>query len=82
MPYTIGTGGSKWESKDLSYKVTKYSIGLSRGAVDETTARAFKVWEDATCFNFTRQDVGDVNIEISFDGDYSFDGDVDVVGCC
>ena len=79
VPYTIGTGRSKWDSKDLSYKVTKYSIGLSRGAVDETTARAFKVWEDATCFNFTRQDVGNVDIEISFDGDYSFDGEVDAL---
>ena len=79
QPYRIGEEGL-WESMDLSYKVTKYSRGVSRGAVDETIKRAFKIWEDATCFNFTRKDKESVDIEISFESgihgdDYPFDGE-------
>jgi len=66
QPYRIGEEGL-WESMELSYKVTKYSPRVPRGAVDETVQRAFKIWEDATCFNFTRKDKESVDIEISFE---------------
>jgi len=71
--------GSRWKTKDLTYKITKYPKGLSKKAVDETIAKAFKVWEDATDLKFTKKNSGKVHIEIRFESgshgdDDAFDG--------
>jgi matrix metalloproteinase-14 (membrane-inserted) len=52
---------------DLTYKITKYPKGLSKKEVDETVAKAFKVWEDATDLTFTKKNGGNVHIEIKFE---------------
>jgi len=67
--------GSRWKTKDLTYKITKYPKGLSKKAVDETIAKAFKVWEDATDLKFTKKNSGKVHIEIRFESGYHGDDD-------
>ena len=59
--------GSRWKSKELSYKIKKYPRGLSKEQVDKTIERAFKIWEKATPLKFNKKKSGAVDIEISFE---------------
>jgi len=74
--------GSRWKTRTLTYKVTKYPSkkGLSRNNVDQTMKRAFEVWSKATNLKFERKFSGDVHIEIRFErrshgDDDPFDGE-------
>jgi matrix metalloproteinase-14 (membrane-inserted) len=68
--------------KNLTYRVAKYPVSsrLSRREVDQTMAKAFRVWEEATDLKFTKQTSGKVHIEIRFEkrshgDDDPFDGE-------
>ena len=68
--------GSRWGVKHLTYRITKYpsTTRLSKKDVDETTATAFNLWQDASCLTFEQRPTGKVDIEISFERDEHGDG--------
>ncbi|XP_040581944.1 LOW QUALITY PROTEIN: stromelysin-3-like [Lepeophtheirus salmonis] len=69
--------GSRWRSKDLTYRITKYpsTSRLSKKEVDEDIQDAFKIWEEVTNLNFRKKDYGSVHIEIRFERKEHGDGD-------
>merc|ERR1712047_137930 len=61
----------------LTYRITRYpsTARLSKRDVDETTAKAFNVWQEATGLTFEQRPVGSVHIEIRFEKYEHGDGD-------
>ena len=55
--------------KQLTYRVMRYpsTTRITRRQVDQTVARAFAMWEEATDLSFQQRSFGSVNIEIGFD---------------
>ncbi|XP_067014615.2 matrix metalloproteinase-16 [Anabrus simplex] len=73
--------GSRWHSRNITYRVSKYSQRLTREQVDHEIARALQVWSNHTSLVFTKWPGGDaeVHIDIRFEtgdhGDWDkFDG--------
>ncbi|CAC5410458.1 MMP17 [Mytilus coruscus] len=70
---------SKWDKKDLTYRITNYTPDLPQSTVRRAITEAFKVWEGVTDLRFTEVGGGDADIIIQFarlyhqDG-YPFDG--------
>ncbi|XP_072765543.1 matrix metalloproteinase-14-like isoform X2 [Anoplolepis gracilipes] len=68
--------GSRWRTKNLTYKISKYPTGLNKQEVDKEIAKAFGVWSSATDLTFTRKAGHDnVHIEIRFEVGEHGDGD-------
>jgi len=69
--------GSRWRVNHLTYRITRYpsTARLSKRDVDETTAKAFNVWQDATGLTFEQRPSGSVHIEIRFEKYEHGDGD-------
>merc|ERR1719474_1452987 len=69
--------GSRWQVNHLTYRITRYpsTARLSKRDVDETTAKAFNVWQEATGLTFEQRPVGSVHIEIRFEKYEHGDGD-------
>lgn len=73
----------KSKTKKITYKISKYSIQLSKQRIDDGIARAFDTWSEYVDFTFIRKYKGKVDIEISFekydhDDDSPFDGPMGV----
>lgn len=69
--------GSKWRTKQLTYKITKYSNKLGREETDKAIEDAFKLWSKYTDLTFEKSDRGkiDIRFEERNHGDNSaFDG--------
>jgi len=49
------TVGSRWRTKNLTYKISKYPTGLNKQEVDKEIANAFGVWSGETDLTFTRK---------------------------
>lgn len=69
---------NRWNTTDLTYRITKYSAKLNKSDVDKEIARAFKLWSRYTDLTFTVKLDGPVDIKISFEIDnhgdpYPFD---------
>lgn len=47
--------GSRWRTKNLTYKISKYPTGLNKQEVDKEIAKAFGVWSGETDLTFTRK---------------------------
>jgi len=69
--------GSRWQIKHLTYRIFKYPAPgrLSNAEVDTAVREAFEMWEAVTDLTFTRQNSGQVHIEIRFDRYEHGDGD-------
>ncbi|KAK7869885.1 hypothetical protein R5R35_006688 [Gryllus longicercus] len=68
--------GSRWRTKQLTYRISKYPSGLARDAVDEEIRRAFAVWSDHTDLSFSAKPSGsNVHIDIRFERGEHGDGD-------
>ena len=70
--------GSRWRTKTLTYRITRYpreSDRLSKDEVDSEIKKAFQLWEDQTDLNFERKNSGSVHIEIRFEKGEHGDGD-------
>ncbi|XP_014475594.1 PREDICTED: matrix metalloproteinase-14 isoform X3 [Dinoponera quadriceps] len=69
--------GSRWRTKNLTYKISKYPSGLNHAEVDKEIANAFKVWSGYTDLTFTRKTGyhDNVHIEIRFEIGEHGDGD-------
>ncbi|XP_042226766.1 stromelysin-3-like [Homarus americanus] len=67
--------GSRWRTRDLTYKINKYPSGLAKTKVDEAIAKAFQVWGDVSTLTFKQKTSGKVNIDISFERGKHGDGD-------
>lgn len=59
--------GGRWETKALTYKITKYPTNLNRHEVDAEIVKAFSVWSDYTDLTFTAKRTNPVDIEIRFE---------------
>lgn len=66
--------GSRWKTKNLTYKISKYPPKLQKKDVDVEIARAFGVWSEYTDLKFKPQS-GSVHIEIRFEKGEHGDGD-------
>merc|ERR1719309_439259 len=58
--------GSRWQKKNLSYRVTRYSQKMTRAQVDADVKKAFSFWSAATTLKFFSRNSGDVDIQIGF----------------
>jgi len=69
--------GSRWEKKDLTYRVTKYPSqgSLSKEDVDREVDKAFSLWGDVSGLRFTEKRYGPVDIDIRFESYEHGDGD-------
>ncbi|XP_029673654.1 matrix metalloproteinase-14 isoform X4 [Formica exsecta] len=68
--------GSRWRTKNLTYKISKYPTGLNKQEVDKEIAKAFGVWSGETDLTFTRKTGREnVHIEIRFEVGEHGDGD-------
>ncbi|CAO1439581.1 unnamed protein product [Diamesa hyperborea] len=72
-------GPNKWETKKLSYHVSKYSQKIPDYIVDIELRRAFDVWSEHIDLEFHLESTDDVEIDIRFEtGDHGclmkFDG--------
>ncbi|XP_018342611.1 PREDICTED: matrix metalloproteinase-14 isoform X3 [Trachymyrmex septentrionalis] len=68
--------GSRWRTKNLTYKISKYPTGLNKQEVEKEIANAFSVWTGETDLTFTRKTGHDnVHIEIRFEVGEHGDGD-------
>jgi len=69
--------GSRWEKKDLTYRVTKYPSqgSLSKEDVDREVDKAFSLWGDVSGLRFTEKRFGPVDIDIMFESYEHGDGD-------
>ncbi len=70
---------SRWQTTDLTWRVTEFYDTLSMDGQIEAAERAFAQWADASNLTLTRVDSGDANITIAFVGgqhgdDFPFDG--------
>lgn len=73
-PNPLSDDGKRWNVKELTYRISKYSKNLNPTEVDEEIARAFSVWSEYADFTFTPKKDGPVHIEISFEKGYDGDG--------
>lgn len=53
--YIFSRPGSRWRTKNLTYKISKYPTGLNKQEVDKEIAKAFDVWSGETDLTFTRK---------------------------
>ena len=71
--------GSRWGVSHLTYRVTRYPGAvperLSKRDVDETIAKSFSLWQEATGLTFEFRPSGTVHIEIRFEKYEHGDGD-------
>ncbi|KAK3586496.1 hypothetical protein CHS0354_033519 [Potamilus streckersoni] len=58
--------GSKWEKRDLTYRISHYTRQLLRDKVQEEIQKAFDIWSKVAPINFRRQDSGNVDIDVRF----------------
>ena len=58
--------GSRFEKKDLTYKISKYSEKISQQQLDQEVRKAFNMWEENSGLTFTKITSGTPDIEISF----------------
>ncbi|XP_065207839.1 matrix metalloproteinase-14 isoform X1 [Planococcus citri] len=59
--------GSRWKTKDLTYKVSKYTKQMSKPKMDQTVERAFAMWSDVTPLRFRKVSSGSAHIDIRFE---------------
>jgi len=63
--------GSRWQKKDLTYRILSYPTnGLRRSLVDAETRKAFNMWQDVSGLTIRQQSFGSVDIEIRFASGY------------
>ncbi|XP_018051915.1 PREDICTED: matrix metalloproteinase-14 [Atta colombica] len=68
--------GSRWRTKNLTYKISKYPTGLNKQEVEKEIANAFSVWTGETDLTFTRKTGHEnVHIDIRFEVGEHGDGD-------
>lgn len=68
--------GSKWQKKQLSYKITSYTRDLHKRVTEKQIADAFKVWEENSGLTFRKLRLSDrADIEIKFARGAHGDGD-------
>ncbi|MGH0165974.1 UNVERIFIED_CONTAM: hypothetical protein FKN15_068577 [Acipenser sinensis] len=77
--YSFLSSNSKWSTNKITYRIVNYTPDLTVADVDQTIAKAFKVWSDVSPLTFTKISSGTADIMISFGakshGDlYPFDG--------
>lgn len=69
---------SRWQKRQLSYRVVQYTEKLSRQDVDREISKAFAMWEKYAPLTFTQLTSGKADIEIRFTlngvGNTKFDG--------
>lgn len=65
---------SKWDHKDLTYRIENYTPDLQWQDVRRVIADAFKVWSDVTDLTFTEVMNTDADIMIKFARKYHKDG--------
>jgi len=58
----------------VTYRVTKYPPNMSEEKVDTILRKAFNIWQAAADISFSRQNEGNVNIEIRFEEGSHGDG--------
>ncbi|XP_067889866.1 collagenase 3-like [Heterodontus francisci] len=79
LQYNHFPGKIKWQHKNLTYRITKYTPDIGQNQMNRAIREAFKVWSDVTPLTFTRILEGEADIMISstprVHGDgYPFDG--------
>uniref|UniRef100_A0A672HD90 Matrix metallopeptidase 30 n=1 Tax=Salarias fasciatus TaxID=181472 RepID=A0A672HD90_SALFA len=79
LRYSHFEGGPKWDKTVITYRVTEYTPDLTQSEVDETLAKALKLYGDVTPLDFKQIDSGTADIMIKFTpgdhGDFApFDG--------
>lgn len=84
VPDTRGND-ARWEKTSFTYRIVNYTPDLTELEVDNTIARALKVWSDVFPFTFNKLIKGDADFMISFGkrehGDkYPFDGPGKILG--
>lgn len=84
VPDTRGND-ARWEKTSFTYRIVNYTPDLTEQEVDDTIARALKVWSDVFPFTFNKLIKGDADFMISFKkrehGDkYPFDGPRKILG--
>ncbi|XP_067014359.2 matrix metalloproteinase-14 isoform X2 [Anabrus simplex] len=67
--------GSRWRTKALTYRISKYPRKLGKAEVDDEVKKAFDVWAEYTDLTFTAKSSGSVHIEIRFETGEHGDGD-------
>ncbi|XP_076968167.1 matrilysin [Tamandua tetradactyla] len=77
--YSLFPGGSKWTSKEVTYRIVSYTRDLPHIRVDQLVAKAFNMWSKEIPLRFKRVRWGTADIMIGFargaHGDfYPFDG--------
>lgn len=65
---------SKWDKKDLTYRILNYTPDLDIEKVRKAIYEAFKVWSDATDLTFTETTASYADIMIKFASGYHQDG--------
>ncbi|KAI4902282.1 hypothetical protein NFI96_034707 [Prochilodus magdalenae] len=80
LNYQTFPGSPKWKHNNITYRILNYTSDMEESLIDDTIARAFKVWSDVTPLIFTRLHEGTADIMISFSrgehGDFqAFDGE-------
>lgn len=66
MKKSIQFAGGRWERKDLTYKISKYTEQLSKSQIDQTVERAFGMWSEVTPLKFRRVKSGSVSLIIYY----------------
>ncbi|XP_054829734.1 stromelysin-1-like isoform X2 [Eublepharis macularius] len=76
----------RWKKKTLTYRISKYTKQMTHAEVDEIIKKAFGVWSQYTCLNFTQSwDASDIDISFGvrihsdIPEDCPFDGKKDVL---
>ena len=54
--------GSRWKTKVLTYRVSRYPSRMSSRKVDKVVAEAFSIWSSATNLKFKHQRTGKVEM--------------------
>ncbi|XP_041865179.1 matrix metallopeptidase 30 [Melanotaenia boesemani] len=77
--YGYFDGRPKWDKTVVTYRITDYTQDLSQSVVDETIAKAFKLYNDVIPLDFKKTDSDTADIKIMFKagdhGDFApFDG--------
>lgn len=65
---------SKWDKKELSYRILNYTPDLPMSTVRRALIEAFRVWEGVTDLRFIEKQGGDADILIQFAKQYHQDG--------
>ncbi|PIO30841.1 hypothetical protein AB205_0114390, partial [Aquarana catesbeiana] len=64
--YSTVPKSSAWQKTDLTYKIVNFTPDMPQADVENSLARALKVWSDVTPLTFTRVYDGECDIEIKF----------------